>query len=138
MTEHLLDTNVLSELRKGKRADRGVTRWFDAHDGSRLWTSVIVVGEIRRGVERLRRRDHQAADGLDDWLTELIERFESRILPVTAEVADRWGRMGVPDPVPVADGLIAATALVHDLVVVSRNRRDVEAAGAPVIDPFSG
>ena len=126
----LLDTNVLSELRKGPRGAPGVRRWFKAHSGEEHFTSVLVLGEIRRGVESKRRRDPEGAAALDAWASRLETDFASRILPIDAMVADRCGRLNVPDPLPAVDGLLAATALVHDLGVVTRNVRDFARRGA--------
>lgn len=133
----LLDTNVLSELRKGPRADTGVRRWFDEAVDRDLFTSVLVAGELRRGVESIRLRDRAAADGLAQWLESLVERFGDRLLPIDAAVANRWGELNVPDPVPTVDGLLAATALVHDLTLVTRNVRDVATTGVRWLDPFT-
>lgn len=132
----LLDTNVLSELRKGPKADAGVRRWFDKAIDRDLFTSVLVAGELRRGVDSIRRRDRTAADGLAQWLESLVERFGDRLLPVDVAVANRWGELNVPDPVPTVDGLLAATALVHDLTLVTRNVRDVARTAVRVLDPF--
>lgn len=133
----LVDTNVLSELRKGARADPRVLGWFRSVDDAALYLSVLVIGELRQGVERLRRRDPPAAAKLDRWLHELIERHADRTLPVDAAVADRWGRLNVPDPIPAVDGLLAATALVHSLTLVTRNVRDVRTTGVRHLDPFA-
>jgi predicted nucleic acid-binding protein len=132
----LVDTNVLSELRKGERAATGIRSWFDAASGDELFTSVLVVGELRRGVESIRRRDEPAALALESWLHRLSESFADRVLAVDAVVADRWGRLNVPDPVPTVDGLLAATALVHDLTLVTRNARDVARTGVRLLDPW--
>ena len=134
---YLLDTNVVSELRKGKRADTHVQAWFEAHVAEQLWLSVLVVGELRRGVELLRRRDAQAGELLSDWLHTVTTDFGDRILPVTIEVAERWAMINVPDPLPVIDGLVAATALERDLVLVTRNTGDVARTGVPVLNPFT-
>jgi predicted nucleic acid-binding protein len=134
----LVDTNVLSEIRKGRRADPGIRAWFAASDDQDLYTSVLVLGEIRRGIESIRRRDRSSALALEQWLVNLAAGFGERILPVDVRVADRWGSLNAPDPVPTVDGLLAATALVHDLVLVTRNRRDVSGTGARVLDPSSG
>lgn len=133
----LVDTNVLSELRKGPRANARVLSWFRSVDDAALHLSVLVIGELRQGVERLRRRDPPAAAKLDRWLHELIERHADRTLPVDAAVADRWGRLNVPDPIPAVDGLLAATALVHSLTLVTRNVRDVRRTGVRHLDPFA-
>jgi toxin FitB len=133
----LVDTNVLSELRKGEGAEEGIKAWFATTADEDLYTSVLVLGEIRRGVESIRRRDTASAMALDLWLVRLATGFGERILPVDIRVADRWGVLNVPDPAPTVDGLLAATALVHDLVLVTRNVRDVASTGVQVLDPTS-
>lgn len=132
----LIDTNILSELRKGDRADENVRVWYAGIPETDIHVSVIVLGEIRRGAELLRRRDPVAAASLDSWLDALRIALGHRLLPVSAEAADLWGRLGIPDPLPVADGLLAATALEHDLVLVTRNTRDVERSGVRLLNPF--
>lgn len=133
---YLLDTNVLSELRKGPRTDPGVSRWFDSTDEGAIFLSVLVVGEVRQGIESLRRRDRRAARTLELWLRAVSESYGERILPIDAAVADRWGTLNVPDRLPAIDGLLAATALVHGLRVVTRNSDDFERAGVEVLNPF--
>src|SRR5262249_70624 len=121
MKGFLLDTNVLSELRKKNNCHQGVRRWFeDAAEGD-LFLSVLVLGEIRHGIERIRSRADTSGRELEKWLRVLSTRFADRILPVDEQIAEQWGRLGVQQPVPVLDGLLAATALVHDLAVVSRD-----------------
>jgi len=137
VTGFLLDTNVVSELRKGLRADANVIEWFDANQTSELWLSVIVVAELQRGVNLLERRDSSQSRLLQMWLDELVGAYDDRVLPITLDVATQWGAIGVPDPLPVVDGLIAATALEHDLIVVTRNVLDIGRSGARVVDPFS-
>lgn len=131
----LLDTNIVSELRKGDRADRGLRAWFAEADDDQLFTSVLVLGEVRRGIESIRRRDEAAALALEQWLIRLATGFGERVLPIDARVADRWGALNVPDPIPTVDGLLAATALVHDLTLVTRKVRDVAGTGARTLDP---
>ena len=133
----LVDTNVVSELRKGERADAGVRAWFHEHRADQLWLSVLVVGELRRGVELLRRRNETAGTRLSEWLDTVTNDFDDRIVPVTTEVYERWALLNVPDPLPVIDGLLAATALERDLVLVTRNTADVERTGAAVVNPFT-
>lgn len=133
----LVDTNILSELRKGDRANEGVRAWFAGVREEELFTSVLVLGEVRRGIELIRRRDVPSALALEQWLLRLTTSFSDRVLPIDARVADRWGGLNVPDPIPTVDGLLAATALVHDLVLVTRNIRDVEGTGARLLDPTS-
>jgi predicted nucleic acid-binding protein len=132
----LLDTNVLSELRKGKRADPGVVAWFAEAPEEELFLSVLVAGELRQGVERLRRRDLDAAERLDRWLVALLASYADRIIPLDLRIAELWGRLNVPDPLPAVDGLLAATALAHDLTLVTRNIRDVSRTGVRLVDPF--
>ncbi len=132
----LIDTNVVSELRKGKKASAKVRQWFESTAESDIFLSVLTLGEIRNGVERLRRRDPTSAAVLESWLQQLAETTAHRVLPITPAIADRWGRLGVPDPLPVIDSLLAATALVHGLTLVTRNVGDVERTGVPVFNPF--
>ena len=133
----LIDTNVISELRKGERANAKVRNWFRSVDDADLYLSVLVIGELRQGVEGLRRRDPPAAAKLDRWLHELVQRHADRTLSVDAAVADRWGRLNVPDLVPMIDGMLAATALIHSMTLVTRNTRDVRRTGVRHLDPFS-
>lgn len=131
----LLDTNIVSELRKGERTHPRLRAWFADADEDALFTSVLVLGELRRGIESLRRRDVPSALALELWLAALTDGFAERILPVDRIVAEEWGRINVPDPVPTIDGLLAATARVHGLTLVTRNTRDVARTGVPVLDP---
>ena len=138
MSGFLLDTNVVSELRKAKRADAGVRRWMDANVTAELWLSVLVIGELRRGVELIRRRDIAAATSLDTWLDGLLDQYADRVLPVTTRVAERWARITVPDAVSIIDGLLAATAIEHGLILVTRNVGDVASTGVASLNPFTG
>lgn len=133
---YLLDTNVLSELRKGRRCDPRVFRWFSAVSDEDLFLSVLVIGEIRRGIERIRRRDAPSARTLDAWLRRLLAGHRGRILSVDEVIAEEWGRLSVPDPIPVVDGLMAATARVHGLTLATRNVRDVARTGVACVNPF--
>ncbi len=134
--KYLLDTNVLAELRKGPRANALVRSWFAALDSDAIVLSVLTVGEIRRGIENVRRRDRSAARALERWLRRLLAEHEERILPIDRRVAEEWGRLNVPDPIPVIDGLLAATARVHELTLATRNIKDVARTGATVVNPF--
>lgn len=136
MTGFLLDTNVVSELRKSDRADPAVIRWFADHESDEFWLSALVVGEMCRGEALIRRRDLAAADAIAGWLDSLVDDFADRILPVTLAIARRWGTIGVPDPVPVVDGLLAATALEHELTLATRNVANVVRTGVDVVNPF--
>ncbi|HEX4724746.1 MAG TPA: type II toxin-antitoxin system VapC family toxin [Pseudonocardiaceae bacterium] len=131
----LLDTNVVSEIRK-KVPNVGVATWFDSVSPHELFLSVLVVGEIRQGIQRLARRDSSQAKILEEWLTQLVDGYGDRIVPITADVAEVWGRLNVPDPLPVVDGLLAATALVHGYTLVTRNVDDVASTGVRLLDPF--
>jgi len=133
----LLDTNVLAELRKGRRANAGVRAWFDDVEPDAIRLSVVTIGEIRRGIENIRRRDPAAARSIEAWLRGLLSDHAEGILRVDLEVAEEWGKLNVPDPMPVIDGLLAATARVHGLTLVTRNVKDVEKAGVDVINPFT-
>lgn len=132
----LIDTNVISELQKGERANAGVRRWYERLDQSELFLSVLVVGEIRQGIERLRRRDPIQAARLEQRLAAIEFCMGDHILAVTHAVAERWGRINVPNPLPVIDGLLAATALEHGLILATRNVRDVERSGIHLLNPF--
>ena len=134
---YLIDTNILSELRKRDRCDERVRAWMRSVDSSDLYLSVLVLGEVRAGIERLRRRDAHGAAALEVWLAQVEDGFGAKILPVSREVAETWGRMAVPDPLPVVDGLLAATAKIHGLTLVTRNTKDVIRTGVPLLNPFA-
>lgn len=135
---YLLDTNVLSETRKRQPA-AGLTDWIAATPPGRLHVSVLTLGEIERGIAKVRERgDHSQAAALERWLRDVQAGFEKRILPVSLPVAVTWGRQQQGQPLPVIDGLIAATARVHGMTVVTRNTKDFELAGVQVLDPFAG
>jgi toxin FitB len=134
---YLIDTNVISELRKGARADRRVVDWFAGLAEDDLYLSVLTIGEIRKGIERIRLRDRRAATSLERWLREVIDAHRDRILPINETVAEEWGRLGVPDPLPVVDGLLAATAAMHGLVLATRNVKDLQRTGVSLLNPFA-
>lgn len=135
MSGYLVDTNILSEFRR-KRPDSGVRSWFAQTDDTLLHLSVITLGEIKRGTERLRLHDPAQAIHLDRWLTALQTHYADRILSIDAAIALHWGNLGVRQPLSVADGLIAATALANGLILVTRNVVDFEPHGVPVLNPF--
>jgi predicted nucleic acid-binding protein len=132
---YLLDTNVVSETRKHRPAPEVVT-WLADVDSGELHLSVMTIGEVRRGIERLRRRDASQAAVYEAWLGTLETAFADRILGVDVAVADAWGRISA-DPVPAVDGLLAATALVHGLTVVTRDIGPFERVGVPFLDPWA-
>jgi toxin FitB len=132
---YLLDTTIVSEICK-PQSDPHVRAWFASVADERLYLSVLTIGEIRRGVERLRRRAPAQTAVFEDWLATLQHQDADRLLPVSAEVAEEWGRLNVPKPLPTLDGLLVATARVHDLVLVTRNTADVARTGVRWLDPF--
>jgi toxin FitB len=132
---YLLDTNVLSEARR-PHGNAQVRAWLASVPGDHLHLSVLTVGEIRLGIERLRRRDPAQAAVFETWLSALHRNYAERLLPVSAEIAEEWGRLNVPNPVPTVDGLLAATARVHGFTLVTRNSADVVRTGVRLLDPF--
>ena len=135
---YLTDTNVISELRNPRRSDPGVLEWYSGVDDSQLFISALTLGEIRKGIELLRgSNDLPQAAVIEGWLDAVAARYSDRILPVDADVADVWGQMNAIRPVSAIDGLIAATAKAHDLVLVTRNISDVEGLGVQLLNPFT-
>jgi hypothetical protein len=134
---YLLDTSVLSELRKGRRCNPGVAAWFSGVADADLCLSVLVLGEVRRGIETIRRRDGAKAAALEHWLARLVRDHGERILPVDRQVAEEWGRLTAVRAASVVDGLLAATARVHSLTLVTRNVRDVQWTGVSCMNPFT-
>ena len=136
---YLIDTNVLSEVRKlaSGRCHANVARWWRALDGEELFLSVLVLGELHQGIERLRARDPVQATALETWLGHVVVQFAGRILAVDQRVAEAWGRMSAARSLATVDALLAATAQVHGLTLVTRNLADVAGCGVRVLDPFS-
>ncbi len=133
----LLDTNVVSELRKGERANPRVLQWFNEVADDEIHLSVLAIGELRRGVENVRKRDQVQAAALDRWVSRLVANHIERIVPVDGPVADRWGRLAAVRAASVIDTLMAATAIEHGLVLVTRNVKDVAWTGVSYLDPFA-
>jgi predicted nucleic acid-binding protein len=134
---YLVDTNVISELRKGRRCNPGVASWFAEVASEEIYLSALTLGEIRKGIENIRRRDEPAAEALEDWFQELEASHSDHILPVDQTIAEQWGRFNVPASLPVIDSLLAATASIHGLILVTRNLKDVERTGVDCLNPFS-
>ena len=133
----LLDTNIISEIRKRERADARVAQWVAKTAVADIGTSVIVLAEIRRGIELKRRNDARQATALDRWFEHMRARLGDRVLPIDEPIADAWARLNVPDPLPVVDGLLVATARVHGLTLVTRNVSDIARTGVALLNPFS-
>ena len=134
---HLLDTNVVSELRKRERCDENVAAWYAIIPDGDLFLSVLTLGEIRKGIVLVRDRDPGQAETLENWLTFVNQNYEGRILPIDADISDAWGQMHYVRNVPVVDGLLAATAKVHNLTLVTRNIQHMQGLGASLLDPFA-
>jgi len=138
---YLVDTDVISEIRKGEKADAGVREFFEvaSREAVPLYLSVVTVGELRTGVERLRHRgDVQQSELLDRWLQQVTKTYADAILPLDEEIAHVWGRLRVPNPENPLDKQIAATALIHDLTVVTRNTEHFAPTGVKLKNPSSG
>jgi toxin FitB len=136
---YLIDTNVVSEARKGTNANRGVVAFLKkaAASGDPVYLSAVSIGELRRGVELIRRRgDADQAQRLEAWLAIVVDSFGERILDFDADVAQVWGRLRVPDPSHALDKQIAAIALVNGLTLVTRNVADLDGLGVELVNPF--
>jgi len=133
---YLIDTNIISEIQKGNKADPGVKKWYATVDEDQIYLSVLVMAELQQGIELLRRRDVKQAKILDKRMRTFRETMEDRILPINLNIAMRWAKNNVPDRFPVIDGLLAATAIEYDLTLVTRNVKDVERSGARLLNPF--
>ncbi|AQV95318.1 VapC toxin family PIN domain ribonuclease [Cupriavidus necator] len=137
---YLIDTNVISETRKRERANPGVCAFFRqaAREGAALYLSALTVGELQGGIALIRHRgDTAQAAVLEQWLATVLEDFGRQVLPVDADVAQVWGQLRAPRPEHALDKFIAATALIHDLTIVTRNVADFRGTGAMVLNPFT-
>ncbi len=133
---YLIDTNIISEVRKGRRCDPNVAAWYQTVRDDELFLSALVAGEIRQGIERLRPRNPRQAKALESWLDEVLDSFGERVLPVDERIAQIWGRLSARASLPVVDSLLAATAQAHGLTLVTRNVKDVERSGVHCLNPF--
>ena len=137
---YLVDTNVISEARKRSRANKGVRQFFKqaVDEKAPMFLSVVTVGELRRGVELIRHRgDVRQANQLEKWLTGLLVDYRDNILDINPDIAQLWGRLRVPHPENALDKLIAATALIYDLTIVTRNHKDFVKTGVKILNPFT-
>ena len=133
---YLIDTNIISEFRKGKRCDRHVAAWYASIADEELFLSTLVLGEIRKGIELARSKNPDKAEALERWLRQVEAAFDGRVLGIDNAVSDQWGRMNAIRSLPVIDGLLAATAATNGLTLVTRNDRDVAGVGAMLLNPF--
>lgn len=133
---YLVDTNVISEVRKGQRCNESVSAWWSTVMDREIFLSVLTIGEIRKGIENIRHRDARSASALEAWLQRLVNDHADRVLPIDLDVVEEWGRLNVPDPLPVIDGLLAATAKVRGLTLVTRNVSDIARTGVAIFNPW--
>ena len=137
---YLVDTNVISEARKKSKPNKGVRAFFKQviEDEAQLFISVVTVGELRRGVELIRyRSDVRQANLLEKWLEALLIEYQDHILDINQDIAQLWGRLRVPNPENALDKQIAATALIYELTLVTRNHKDFVKTGVRVLNPFT-
>ncbi len=137
---YLVDTNVISEVRKKSKANKGVRAFLKQviEDESRMFISVVTVGELRRGVESIRHRgDARQSKQLEKWLDALMAEYQDHILDINQDIAQLWGRLRAPHPENALDKQIAATALIYELTVVTRNHKDFVKTGVRVLNPFT-
>ncbi len=132
----LLDTNVVSETRK-RYPDPKVLSWLQRVNQADLFISVLVIGELVKGIAQLRRRDPQAAASLEHWLRGIEQLFSDRIILIDASIAKTWGDLNADQPLSVIDSLLAATAKVRGLTLVTRNVKDVKVTGVSIINPWA-
>ena len=132
---YLIDTNIISEVRKGRRCDPNVASWYEKIEDASLYLSVLVIGEIRKGIERIRPKDTVQANAIENWLVVVDKAFGDRILPIDRAVANEWGRLNAR-PLPVIDGLLAATANIHHMTLVTRNIAEIADLDVQFLNPF--
>lgn len=138
---YLIDTNVISEIRKKKGANSGVKQFFDSvlTNEDRVYISVITIGELRRGIDLIRHRgDTRQANLLEKWMGLILVEYQDNVIDFDEDTAQLWGKLRVPNPENALDKQIAATAIINGLTVVTRNSKDFEITGAKVLNPFKG
>ena len=133
---YLIDTNIISEVRKGRRCDPNVASWYEKIEDASLYLSVLVVGEIRKGIERIRPKDTVQAYAIENWLIAVDKTFGERILPIDRAVANEWDRLNASRPLPVIDGPLAATAKIHHMSLVTRNIAEIPDLDVQFLNPF--
>jgi len=131
-----IDANIISEFRKGSACKPRIVAWYGSIGDESIYLSGLVLGEIRKGIERARPKEPAKADALEKWLSTLSRSFAERILPVDRAIADEWGRMSAKRPVSTVDALLAATAKVNGMTLATRNKSHVTDLGANVLNPF--
>jgi len=137
---YLIDTNVISEIRKGNKANPGVRQFFDVaiQENTPLYISAITIGELGRGVDWIfHRGDAIQGKLLKDWLNTLLDQYRNNILGIDADIALLWGKLRVPEPAHALDKLIAATGIIYGLTVVTRNTKDFDNTGVRLLNPFT-
>jgi predicted nucleic acid-binding protein len=132
----LLDTNILSELRKGARCDSNVSHWAAKESTQAHYISVLSLGEIRKGIELLRKKSPEKCIPLENWLEKLHSDYANCTIPITAEISERWGELSSRRSLPVIDALLAATALEFGLTLATRNTKDFDGLGISIVNPF--
>jgi predicted nucleic acid-binding protein len=136
--KYLVDTNVISEIRKGTRGHSQVINWWNSIHRSQVFLSVLTIGEIHRGIVGIRRKDSHQANHLEAWLDGLIQVFGNRLIPIDQRTALVWAEICIGRTLPVIDSLMAATAISMNLTFVSRNTKDIQDCGVRYINPFEG
>lgn len=134
--KYLIDTNVFSEIQRGIACDERVHSWWESCKPQDLFLSVLVIGEVQRGISKLEREDPRCAREYQRWLNSGLQLFAGRILSIDIRVASLWGKITSGRSLPVIDSLLAATALCHNMVLVTRNVRDVQDTGVQFLNPF--
>ena len=134
---YLIDTNIIAEVRKGNKCDPSVAKWYEKIEDASLYLSVLVIGEIRKGIDRVRSNDNAQANAIENWLLAVDRAFGERILPIDRAVANEWGRLNANRPLPVIEGLLAATAKIHRMTLVTRNIADIADLDVHILNPFA-